>query len=136
MIESLSPAGTSLNVSAVKPTAGFGVSASLRGEVKLEELEAALDAELRRLLEQGVTEDEVARAKTRLRAAAIYARDSLQGGARALGTAIVTGTGIEQVESWPQRIAAVTAAQVTAAARAVLREERSVTGILSPKPGS
>lgn len=115
---------------------GFGVSASLRGEAKLEDLEAALEAELRRLVDQGVTEDEVARAKARLRAAAIYARDSLQGGARAIGTAIVTGTGIEQVETWPQRIAAVTAEQVTAAARAVLREERSVTGVLLPKPGS
>lgn len=115
---------------------GFGVSASLRGEAKLEDLEAVLEAELRRLIEEGVTEEEVARAKTRLRAAALYARDSLQGGARAIGTAIVTGTGIEQVETWPQRIAAVTAAQVTAAARAVLREERSVTGLLLPKPGS
>jgi zinc protease len=115
---------------------GFGISASLRGEAKLEDLEAALEAELRRLIEEGVTEEEVARAKIRLRAAATYARDSLQGGARAIGTAIVTGTGIEQVETWPQRIAAVTAAQVTAAARAVLREERSVTGLLLPKPGS
>jgi zinc protease len=115
---------------------GFGISAALRPETKVEDIEAAMEAELRRVVEEGVTEDEVERAKTRMRAAAVYARDSLQGGARALGTAIVTGTSIEHVESWPQRMAGVTAAQVTAAARAILREERSVTGVLLPKPGS
>ena len=115
---------------------GFGISAALRPETRVEDLEAAMETELRRVVEEGVTEDEVERAKTRMRAAAVYARDSLQGGARALGTAIVTGTSIEHVETWPQRMATVTAAQVVAAARAILREERSVTGLLLPKPGS
>jgi len=115
---------------------GFGVSAALRPETKIEEFEAAIEAELRRVVENGVGEDEVERAKSRMRAAAVYARDSLQGGARALGTAIVTGTSIDHVESWPRRMAAVTAAQVSAAARAILREERSATGLLLPKPGS
>jgi zinc protease len=115
---------------------GFGVSAALRPEAKLEDLEAALEAELRRIVEEGANDDEVERAKTRMRSAAVYARDSLQGGARALGTALVIGAGIDAVEAWPQRIAVITPAQVTAAARAVLREERAVTGLLLPKPGS
>ncbi len=114
----------------------FGVSAALRPDAKLEDLEAAMEAEIRRLVEGGVTADEVERAKTRLRAAVVYARDSLQNGPRAIGEAITTGTGIDQVESWPSRIAAVTPEQVTAAARAVLREEQSVTGVLLPKPSS
>ena len=88
------------------------------------------------LISGGVTADEVERAKTRLRAAVVYARDSLQTGARAIGEAITTGTGIQQVETWPSRIAAVTPEEVTAAARAVLREEGSVTGVLLPKPSS
>jgi zinc protease len=117
-------------------TSTFGISAALRPDVKLEDLETAMSAEVARLLEGGVTEDEVERAKRRLRASAVYARDSLQTGARALGEAITTGTGIEQVETWPQRISAVTAAQVTEAARAILREERSVVGVLLPKPSS
>ena len=37
------------------------------------------------------------------------------------------------MESWPDRIAAVTAEQVNAAARAVLLENRSVTGRLLPE---
>jgi len=114
----------------------FGISAALRPDAKLEDLEAGIDAEVKRILDGGVTADEVDRAKTRLRAAVVYARDSLQTGARAIGEALTTGTGIEQVESWPSRIAAVTPEQVTAAARAVFRDEASVTGVLLPKPSS
>jgi zinc protease len=114
----------------------FGVSAALRPDAKLEDLEPALDAEIKRILDGGVTADEVERAKTRLRAAVVYARDSLQTGARAIGEALTTGTSIEQVETWPSRIAAVTPEEVTAAARLVFREEGSVTGVLLPKPSS
>lgn len=114
----------------------FGISAALRPEAKVADLEAAVDAEIKRLVEGGVTADEVERAQHRLRADVVYARDSLQTGARAIGEAITTGTGIEQVETWPTRIAAVTPSQVTAAARAVFRDEASVTGVLLPKPSS
>lgn len=114
----------------------FSVAASLRPDAKLPDLEAAIDAEIRRLVENGVTDAEVQRAKDRMVEAAGYARDSLQGGARAIGEALATGYGVDKVETWPQRIAAVTAAQVNEAARAILREERSVTSVLSPKPAS
>lgn len=114
----------------------FGISAAVRPDVKVADLEAAIDAQIKRLVEGGVTTDEVERAKRRLRADVVYARDSLQAGARAIGEAITTGTGIEQVETWPDRIAAVTPAQVTAAARAVFHDEASVTGVLMPKPAS
>jgi len=100
----------------------------------LDTLEAAFEAELAKLLRDGVTEDEVARAKKRMQADAIYARDSLQTGARVLGQALSNGRTVEDVESWPQRIAAVTVEQVNAAARAVFVPKRSVTGRLLPRP--
>jgi len=114
----------------------FGVYASPRPGVTVEAVETAIDEELARLLKDGVTADEVERAKTRMVEAAILARDSLQAGARAIGGAIATGQTVADVEAWPERIAAVTAEQVIAAARAVLREESSVTGLLLPKPSS
>lgn len=114
----------------------FGISASARNGIELRDVEAALDAEIARLLKDGASEEEVSRAKSRMRAAAIYARDSLSTGARVIGSALTTGQTIADVEAWPQRIGAVTAAQVNAAARAVLREDRSVTGLLLPKPAS
>ncbi len=100
--------------------------------VSLAKVEAAVDAEIAKLLRDGVTEEEVATTVRRLQAAAVYARDSLQGGAQALGEALANGGSVEDVEAWPERLAAVTPAAVLEAARLVLRAERSVTGGLLP----
>ncbi len=100
--------------------------------VSMDRLEAALAAEIDRLVEGGVTAEEVATAKQRMLAEAAYARDSLTGPAQALGSALTTGQTIDDVESWPVRIDAVTAEQVNAAARAVLGRTNHVTGLLLP----
>ncbi len=100
--------------------------------VPMDKLEAALEAEIQKLVEKGVTEEEVATAKKRMLAEAAYARDSLTGPAQTLGAAITTGQTIDDVENWPVRIDAVTADQVNAAARAVLGKTNHVTGLLLP----
>ncbi len=97
-------------------------------------IEAAIEAEIARLLEAGVTEAEVEAAVTQLQADAIFARDSLMLGANVIGQALITGRSIEDVESWPEHIAAVTADDVNAAARAVFVLNNSVTGIALPTP--
>jgi zinc protease len=54
-----------------------------------------------------------------------------------IGIALTTGQTIEDVESWPDRISAVTLEQVNAAARHVLHPARSVTSLLLPDdPGA
>jgi zinc protease len=68
-----------------------------------------------------------------MRAQAVYARDSLTAGARVLGAALAVGLSVEYVESWPDRIGAITAADVNAAARAVLKDSHSVTSLLLQK---
>lgn len=110
----------------------FSFSLAPQENVDLAKLEAGLDAEIAKLLRDGVTPEEVERAKSRLQSQAIYARDSLETGARAIGAALSLGRTIDDVESWPERIGAVTPEQVTEAARQVLRPERSVTGTLLP----
>src|SRR3546814_11531885 len=67
------------------------------------------------LLEKGVSEEEVAAAKKRLVAGAVYARDNLSTAPRVIGAALTTGGSLEQVESWPERLETVTAAEVNAA---------------------
>ncbi|MBI3452901.1 MAG: insulinase family protein, partial [Rhodospirillales bacterium] len=114
----------------------FAMFATPAPGVSPADLEAALDEEIRRVLVEGVSAGDVERAKQRMRASAVFARDSLQTGARVIGTALAIGQTVDDVEAWPDRIGAVTAAEVTAAARYVLREERSVTGVLLPRPGS
>ncbi len=98
------------------------------------DMEAAFDAEIASLLKDGVTETEVTDAKRLLAASAIFARDSLDGPARILGGAVANGQRIEDVEDWPERIAAVDKAAIDTAARALFNINWSVTGILRPAP--
>ena len=102
----------------------------------LDEVEAAVEEVVERFIADGVDAAELARAKTGLVTSAIYARDNLSSAARVFGGALAVGRTVADVEAWPERIAAVTAAEIRAAARHVLRRERSVTGLLLPEPAS
>ncbi|MDH3660667.1 MAG: insulinase family protein [Alphaproteobacteria bacterium] len=116
--------------------ATFRIYASPKPGVDMDQLEAAVDAELERLRDEPITADEVARATKRLVAEAVYARDSMSGAVRSFGIALTTGRSVDDVEAWPERIAAVSADDIAAAALAVLAPERSVTGQLLPEVGS
>ncbi len=110
----------------------FGVWLAPRQGVELDDAVAAMDAEIARLLADGISEEELARAKQRMIDSAVFARDSLRAAARVLGTALVTGQSIEDVESWPARIEAVTVEDMRRAAAAVLKINGSTTGVLLP----
>ena len=84
------------------------------------------------ILLEGVTAAEVARAKKTLVAGAVYARDSLGAAPNIIGGALTTGRTIEDIETWPDRINAVTLDQVNEAARSALVKRQSVTNILRP----
>ena len=114
------------------PTA-FGIAARPNSGVGHVELEKAVEAEIHKLLRDGVTVAEVKAAQKRLLAAAIFSRDSLRRGAVAIGTALTSGQTIDDVETWPEKIRQVTTAQVLEAARHVFRDARSVTGLLLPQ---
>jgi zinc protease len=130
-----SAAGSFYSADALNPMS-FGFYVSPRPGIEPDAAEAALRAEIDRLLEQGVTEDEVSSAKRRLKAGVVYAQDDLGTAPRLFGSALTTGQTVADVEAWPQRIGRVTADQVNMAARAVLQERRSVTAVLLPKPVS
>ncbi|QGM96875.1 M16 family metallopeptidase [Methylocystis parvus] len=101
-------------------------------DVTLDELDRAIDRVIKRFIEEPIDEAHLSRAKTRLVADAVYAQDSQASLARWYGEALATGLTIEDVASWPERVEAVTAADVTAAARKWLDKRRSVTGFLLP----
>lgn len=108
----------------------FSFYASPAQGVDMAELEKALDGEIVRLLRDGVDAGDVERVKKSMIAEAIYARDSLSGGARVLGAALASGKTIEDVEAWPHDIGKVSVDAVNAAAHAVLEDRPSVTAIL------
>ncbi|MCC9620622.1 insulinase family protein [Thalassospira sp. MA62] len=129
-----SSVGTSYNPVAVD-LASFGLYAVPRGDTDLADLEAAVDAEIAKVVEDGITEDELSRAKQKLLDSAVFARDSLSAGARVLGQSLAVGLTVDQVESWPDRIVAVTVDQVNDAAKRVFDPKKSVTGWLMPPEG-
>jgi len=114
----------------------FAVATTPQPGVTMEALGTAMTAQLKEIAEQGVTDAELTRAKNKLRAETVYARDSYHTGAMVFGQVLTTGGDIAEVENWPQKIAAVTKEQVNEAAKRLLRDEKSVTGLLLPaKPG-
>ena len=112
----------------------FTISAAPQLGADTDKLENAIDQEIATLLDKGVSARELADAKARLAADAIKARDSLRGPAEIVGAGLVTGSTLAQVQSWPERIAAVSADDILRAAKDVLQsKDNSVTGILLPE---
>ncbi|WP_019996677.1 M16 family metallopeptidase [Aureimonas ureilytica] len=103
-----------------------------RGDATLEQVQKGVDAEVDKLVREGVTEAELDAAKNRVRKALIYLADNQAAMARRYGAALSTGQTIAEIESWPERIEAVTVDQVNAAARTYLQKKRAVVGTLLP----
>ena len=101
--------------------------------VTLEQLDDAVEAIVREIARKGVADSDLARAKTRLVADAIYAQDNQTSLARWYGAALTTGMSVEDVRAWPERMDAVTPEDVRKAAETWLDRRRAVTGFLLPK---
>lgn len=110
----------------------FSIYGSPRGQAGIDQVEEAIDAEIRKIIRDGVTDAELLKAKNRYVRAMIFARDSQSGMANIYGAALTTGETITDVEEWPDRIKAVTPAQIQAVAAKYLNPDRSVAGYLLP----
>ena len=122
-------AGGYYSGSALDPSQ-FAVYGSPKPGVTLPQLEDAIDGVIDNLLANGVTADEVERATSRLVAESIYAKDNQSTMARWYGAALTSGGSVERVQSWPDRIRAVTPDAVMTVAKTYLDKRRSVTGYL------
>ena len=103
-------------------------------DTSLEVLDAAVEEVIaqRRRARSAEAED-LARAKTRLIADAVYAQDNQATLARWYGAALTTGLTADDVAQWPDKIDAVSAEAVRDAAATWLTKRRSVTGFLLPE---
>lgn len=127
--------GLAVGAGASSQTSGLGggivsLGAMPAEGVSLETLEAAMDEVVAEYLRDGPTEAELARAKSSLTAAAIYARDSQYNMANIYGASLAQGESIEDIVNWPANIAAVTREEALAEIRRALVLENSVTGWL------
>ena len=114
----------------------FGVDVHPAPQRTVREIETAVNLEMKKLIDGGVTANEVERAQNQLLAAAIYAQDSLASGPRLYGAVLSTGGTMADIDAWPERIAAVTPAEVVAAAQSVWRDSGAVISLLTPAEGS
>jgi zinc protease len=111
----------------------FFLYATPRPGGDLAELERAMDESVAAFLADGLDETDVAAAQQRLTTAAVYARDGFFEPARIVGAALANGETLEDIEAWPQRITAVTIADMEAAAANILVPENGLTGYLLPE---
>ncbi|HEY5127816.1 MAG TPA: pitrilysin family protein [Bradyrhizobium sp.] len=108
----------------------FMISVSPKPGVEFAQIEQAVDGVISGIGQNPVRAEDLERVKTQLIAEAIYAQDNQATLARWYGGALTTGLSIDDIRSWPDRIRAVTAEQVRAAAQKWLDKKRSVTGYL------
>ncbi|MEM6852327.1 MAG: insulinase family protein, partial [Pseudomonadota bacterium] len=96
-------------------------------------IEAGIERVIANLLANGLEPGELERAKSSLIAAATYALDSQETMAQVYGVGLTTGSDIQDIVEWPDRIDAVTEAAVLEAARRYLDIQSSVIGELLPE---
>lgn len=130
-----------VSAGASSSTSGLGggsvsIAATPAEGVTLEQLEAAVDEVIAAFLRDGPTDTELARARSSLAAAAVYARDSQESLANIYGASIVQGESIDDVVTWGDDIEAVTRDEALAMARETLDINASVTGWLMPPEGA
>ncbi len=130
----------------VAQSAGAGYDSMLRGEAQfvldgqpaegrtLADLEAALRAEIKRIQDEFVGDDELSRVKTQIIASQIYKRDSMMGQAMEIGSAQINGFGWRNIDKILDRIRSVTAEEVQAVAKKYFQDVALTVAVLDPQP--
>lgn len=104
--------------------------------VSLEDLDAAVMAEIEKILADGFTEAEVVRARNKLAATAIYQQDSQSSMANHYGANLALGFTLEEIAAYPDEVRQVTPEQALAAVRAVFGADKNyITSHLLPAEG-
>ncbi|MAZ76689.1 MAG: peptidase M16 [Micavibrio sp.] len=104
----------------------------------LTDVKNALMIEIQKVIDNGVTEQEVFDAIRRVQDSAVYNRDSLAGPAMIIGRGLTTGQNLDSIENWPEDIAAITVQDVQNAAQKYLNSHSPwirapISGFISPK---
>lgn len=99
--------------------------------VALDRIGPAVETLVTDLLDMGVTAEELARAKTSLRADEIYARDDAFTTMYRLGVWVCAGGEAAHVDDWQEELAAMTVGDVNAVARKYLRDDMATLAILA-----
>ncbi|MFU2486200.1 M16 family metallopeptidase [Thauera sp. WH-1] len=100
----------------------------------MDELQAALRAELQRIRDQGISAEELARVKTQAVASRVFKRDSLMGQAMEIGYLESAGLSWRDEERLLDGLRAVTAEEVQAVAQRYFDDDSLSIARLEPQP--
>ncbi|MBI3095450.1 MAG: insulinase family protein [Rhodocyclales bacterium] len=132
--------------SKIAQSAGAGYDGTLRGEATftldgqpaegrtVAELEAALRAEIKRVQDEGVSAEELARVKTQSIAAQIYKRDSLMAQAMEIGGLEAAGLSWRDIDVLLEKLKSVSAEEVQAVAKKYFSDDTLSIAVLDPQP--
>ncbi|OGA48034.1 MAG: peptidase M16 [Betaproteobacteria bacterium RIFCSPLOWO2_12_FULL_62_58] len=98
------------------------------------ELEQGLRRELRRIADEGVTEDELKRIRSQAIAGQVYQRDSMFFQARQIGSVETAGLSHKILDLLLEKLKQVTAAQVQEVAKKYFSDEELTVAYLDPQP--
>lgn len=130
----------------VATTAGAGYDGVARGPAffylsgspvagrSAEQLEQALRREVKRVVDEGVTEEELARVKAQVVAAQVFQRDSMFFQARQIGAMETSGFSYRDLDLYIEKLKQVTADQVREVTRKYLVDDALTVAYLDPQP--
>jgi zinc protease len=130
----------------VAHSAGAGYDSMLRGEAlfmldgqpvtgkSVGDLEAALRGEIKRIQDEGISAEELARVKTQAIAAQVYKRDSDMALAMEIGGAESAGVRWDRLDRILEKIRGVTADEVRAVAKKYFNDDALTVAVLDPQP--
>ncbi|GGC07015.1 zinc protease [Oxalicibacterium flavum] len=99
-----------------------------------EQLEGRLRAEVTRIAQEGVSEEELKRVKTQLIASQVYKRDSVFGQAMEIGVMEMSGLSYRDIDRIIERLRDVTPQQVQAVAQKYFGDDALTVATLVPLP--
>lgn len=110
----------------------FGFSVTPNSDNNLTDIEQSIEEEISDIIKNGVTQDQLNRAKQNIISSLIYTHEDLKTLAYVYGQVVASGLDIEFVNNWDKNIANVTNDDIKQAALYVFKPEKSVTGNLYP----
>ena len=112
----------------------FFLQASPRPGHSVNELEQAIRAALAEVANKGVTEAELTRARSQLRAAEVYKKDSVMGQAMEIGVLETLGYGWQASPLMLEKLSQVSAADVQRVAQTYFKDDQLTVARLVPQP--
>lgn len=101
--------------------------------VPLKNIETSIEEEIAAIVLNGISDEELQRAKRVLLAEYFYLQDDSREAAVLFGKILASGGSQDYITSWPDKLRAVSREDVRAAARDLLRRDHAVTGYLLPE---